>query len=631
MYRQTACLLLTLACAIFGSGCTHYFEGRAIAAFTQSLESGDLEQLKTITSREFQESALRREDASQSFKQLALPKGDMKILDVEDEGDRKKVMVEVGETKRRVMYVLERDPETRRWVIDDMEVRKKLKHGQTKKTISEQMDLLLSIQEFLDAWESESRDLQLAATTPEFRKILSDLPAPCLEKLITQATSELDAKKAMRPRVEGHGETAVVSIPRNVGDLLVTMKYTEGAWKADDVHTQLKRSGEEIPSMRKMASVMSVTNRFIEAYRTVDRGELEQLSSERFFNSCLREADLSTAALPPTRAAAGEMEVQIHSSVAISPLEDEREKDRIQRAVVILKSDQEILNLTLVSKTRESERELKGGGIAPFVVDEVTINDPKSGQQRNVSAVFQSRELATLFANALAADDLTVIRHLCTQDFNDRVWKHMNDERLPELPMEGIGEGVPTVGMATFKGSLTEVSVEQGKQLYTFQMVDVGGRLQVDDILFPALDRPNSLKLTLEAMMPLRFFALGLESQNLNIVKQLSSKDFNQTVWSNCKEFPALPADPRNRLNMKISKLLVTPETAFVHLGTERVGAKVFMKRESGHLVVDDIVLVGGSDHEVVDLKSQLRVQVSHFNSVKGKSVSQLTDGTENQ
>ncbi len=32
------------------------------------------------------------------------------------------------------MYVLERDPKTRRWVIDDLEVRKKLKHGQTKKT-----------------------------------------------------------------------------------------------------------------------------------------------------------------------------------------------------------------------------------------------------------------------------------------------------------------------------------------------------------------------------------------------------------------------------------------------------------------------------------------------------------------
>ncbi len=277
----------------------------------------------------------------------------------------------------------------------------------------------------------------------------------------------------MRPQVEGHGDTAVVRIPRNVGDLLITMRFTEGAWKADDVHTQLKRTGEEIPSMRKMALVMKTTNEFITAYQASDRPKLEKITSERFYHACLRESDLSTMPLPTTRASEGEMEVQIHSSVTVSPVEDSQERDLIQRAVVILKSDQEILNLSLVSKTRESERELKGGGIAPFVVDEVALHNINSGQQRNLSAVFQSRELALLFANALVANDLTVIKHVCTQDFNDRVWKYVDDERLPELPMEGIGEGTPEIGLTSFKGGLTEVSVQQGKQLYTFQMIEV--------------------------------------------------------------------------------------------------------------------------------------------------------------
>jgi hypothetical protein len=627
MSRQAAFLLLAIACSALGSGCSHYFEARAIAAFTQSLESGDLDQLRTITSGDFQENALRRDDANHAFKQLALPKGEAKVLDVENDGDRKKVMVEVGENKRRVMYVLERDPKTRRWVIDDLEVRKKLKHGQTKKTVAEQMDLLLSIQEFLDAWESESRDVQLAATTPEFREILSSLPPACLTKLITQATSELDSKKAMRPQVEGHGDTAVVRIPRNVGDLLITMRFTEGAWKADDVHTQLKRTGEEIPSMRKMALVMKTTNEFITAYQASDRPELEKITSERFYHACLRESDLSTMPLPTTRASEGEMEVQIHSSVTVSPVEDSQERDLIQRAVVILKSDQEILNLSLVSKTRESERELKGGGIAPFVVDEVALHNINSGQQRNLSAVFQSRELALLFANALVANDLTVIKHVCTQDFNDRVWKYVDDERLPELPMEGIGEGTPEIGLTSFKGGLTEVSVQQGKQLYTFQMIEVSGQLQVDDILFPALDRPNSLKYTLEAMLPIRFFALGLQSENLSMVKGLSSQDFNRTVWSNCKDFPKLEERSLPQLGMKINKLLIMPEKAFVQLGTEHQGAKIFMKREAGKLVIDDIVLANGDGQEVTDLKSQLRVQVSHFNSLGRKSATQITDG----
>jgi len=631
MHRQTAVLLLVTACASISSGCSHYFEARAIAAFTQSLESGDLEQLREITSRDFQENALRRDDANNALRQLSLPKGNSKVLDVEDDGDRKKVMVEVGETKRRVMYVLERDPETRRWVIDDLEVRKKLKHGQTKKTVSEQMDLLLSIQDFLDSWEADARDVRLAAVTPEFRKILSELPPACMDKLITQAISDLDGKKSMRPQVEGHGDTAIVSIPRNVGDLLITMKFTDGAWKADDVHTQLKRSGEEIPSMRKMAMVMGITNKFIGAYQTADRAQLESLSTERLYHSCLKESDLSTVPLPTTRAADGEMEVQIHSSVAVAPIEDEGEKDLVQRAIVILKSEPEVLNLTLVSKTRQSDRELNGGGTAPFVVDEVSFHNMQNGQQRNLSAVFQSRDLALLFANALAANDLTVIRHVCTQDFNDRVWKHLAEERLQELPMEGIGQGTPEIGLTVFKGSLTEVSVEQGRQLYTFQMIEVGGQLQVDDILFPAIDRPNSLKVTLEAMMPIHFFALGLQSGNLSIVQQFSSSEFNRTVWNNCKDFPKISDDPSRQLNLKIGKLLVTPETAFVHLGTEERGAKVFMKRESGRLVIDDIVLANGKADQVVDLKSQLKVQISHFNNIGSKPVTQFSDASEVQ
>lgn len=624
-------MLLVMACAAANTGCSHYFETRAIAAFTQSLESGDLDQLRSLTSTDFQESALRRDDANHAFKQLALPKGQAKVLDVEDDGDRKKVMVEVGENKRKVMYVLERDSKTRRWVIDDFEVRKKLKHGQTKKTVSEQMDLLLSIQEFLDSWESEDRELQLAATTPEFRQILSALPAPCLSKLVKQSMSELDAKKAMRPQVEGHGDTAIVSIPRNVGDLLITMKQTEGTWKADDLHTQIKRTGEEIPSMRKMAVIMSVTNNFIAAYQATDRPQLEKLASDRFFQTCLKESDLSTVPLPTTRAVEGDMEVQIHSSVSAATLENEKERDLVQRALVSLKSDQEILSLTLVSRTRESERELRGGGASPFVVDEVSLHNTKSGQQRNLSSVFQSRDLAMIFANALASNDLTVIRHVCTQDFTNRVWKHVDGDRLRELPMEGIGQGTPEIGLTIFKGSMTEVSVQQGKQLYTFQMLDVGGRLLVDDILFPALDRPNSLKLTLEAMMPIRYFAHGLRSGDLELVKQLSSKDFNSTVWNSCKDLPTLPEDPVDHLGLGISKLLVTPETAFVHLGNERQGAKVFMKREGGRLVVDDIVLQHGDTRQMVDLKSQLRVQVSHFNSLGTKTATQISEGADTQ
>lgn len=631
MHRSTATLLLVATCAAVNAGCSHYFEAKAIADFAQSLESGDLENLRKITSTDFQENALRRDDANHAFKQLALPKGKSKVLDVEKDGDRKKVMVEVGETKRRVLYVLERDPKTGKWVVDDLEVRKKLKHGQTKKTVSEQMDLLLSIQEFLDAWESNSREERLAAVTPELRGILSELPPASMNRLIDQAMSELDLKKALRPQVEGHGETAVVRIPRNVGDLLITMKVADGAWRADDLHTQIKRTGEEIPSLRKMAQITGVTNRFIEAYRVADRGTLEKVTTDRLFHSCLKDSDLSSVPLPETRAAEGELEVQIHAAVTVTPLEDEAEKDLVQRAGVTLKSDQQILNLTLVSKTRESDREISGGGNAPFVIDEVFFNDLQDSQQRSLSAIFQSRQLALLFANALAENDLTVIRHLSTQSFNDTVWRFVDDERMPELPMEGIGKGDPEIGMTIFKGSLTEVSVQQGKQLYSFQMIDVGGQLLVDDILFPAIERPNSLKVTLQSMIPVRLFDLGLQSQNLELVRQNSSNDFNRSVWGICKDFPQLHETLPELYRMHIDKLLVTPEKAFLQLGDKGKTAKVFLKRESGRLVVDDLVLVDNAGEAVADLKSQLKIQVSHFNSLGSGPISNVTDATDVQ
>src|SRR6185295_15612662 len=110
----------------------------------------------------------------------------------------------------------------------------------------------------------------------------------------------------------------------------------------------------------------------------------------------------------------------------------------------------------------------------------------------------------------------------------------------------------------------------------------------------PALDRPNSLKQTLEVVIPLHTFRDGLTAHNMELVRGNSSREFNKLVFQSMKHLPRLKVDPTPFLTTPINRIQLTADRALLFLGDDRYGAKVFMNKENEHYVVDDVVLVSG-------------------------------------
>ena len=177
-------------------GCASSLELNAINEFTEAVEKGDFETLKADSSAEFQAKALRREEAIDDFKLLRLPKGKITIHKIQDVSSTEKlVTVTFGKSKRKTRYKLIRESESgKKWVVDDIIVRQTREGLKVAKSVTEQMDLLAALRDFLDAWGPEGTQAEmLAVTTAEFRGVLADLPPHYLAQLRGRVVSGLCA------------------------------------------------------------------------------------------------------------------------------------------------------------------------------------------------------------------------------------------------------------------------------------------------------------------------------------------------------------------------------------------------------------------------------------------------------
>lgn len=152
----------------------------------------------------------------------------------------------------------------------------------------------------------------------------------------------------------------------------------------------------------------------------------------------------------------------------------------------------------------------------------------------------------------------------------------------------------------------------------TYILRDQGGRVLMDDVLTPAIDRPQSLKSTLDVMIPVVDFsaAFGEEtpvgkvefaskteggtsqapvvSSTIDTLRGNSSREFNRVVWNQVERIPQLPRNPREFLSRPLEKLEVATDRALVVLGDDRRGARIQLVRERDSFVIDDIELIAG-------------------------------------
>ena len=589
-----------LAAVMVGSsgGCAHLIETRAITAFSKNLELANLEGLKASTSDEFRQRALRTTVALEDLKILRLPDGKTTIVEVEDvSSDKKRVTVQVGESKKEIFYELAKDS-TGRWVVDDIYLKQKKKGVEAYKSVTEQMDLLLTVREFLNAWGNGDREQVLRVTTPTFRSSLEALPPSFLASLTRTVTSGRPTGSQFKPHAQLDEKIAVVRLPRLSGECVVSLELKGEHWQVSDVAIDSK-DDDQVSSMYKLARAVNNCTSFLAAYGRGDQASLADLSSKDFYEGSLSIGDLSQAKLPDSMLSEHELQVKLRGN----------------RADFVLKNDAELVQIDMHRAPETSPN-------APpqFVVSDVTIYEVETKQEKRLSALFTAQEMLEIFVKSLSLRDLDSLKHCSTRDLSSRVWSKLNGGTVTAMPLELFDSEEFEFVTASFQGALTKIEVRQGGRPLTYLLREESGRFYVDDVQWQITGIPSSLKTTIEVLIPIQDFAsaitLGRESQEqtaaLELLQANSSNDFNRMVWTQCRFVPNSGMSADTFLHAPLKGIAIGENEVTVQLGDNRFGAKVTLRREFDRYTVDDILLVAGPEEaQRLALKHSLRTQLA--------------------
>lgn len=602
MMSRTALTVCVGVCiCALNAGCANFFEARAIAKFESALEDKKLDSLKNQTSADFQQKALRHAEALDDFEILRIPNGKTSIVSVKegDSKNEKRVKVEVGENKQKLLYRLVKNQKTGQWVVDDIYVRQKKRGLETVRSVTEQMDLLLTVREFLETWDGGKRERVLAITAPELQSVLRELPEPFLKRLTKQVIGKRSKTRKLRPKAELDGDDAIVTLPRTSGKMILTFKLIDEKWKVSDLAVEAKLRGRDknsaIPSVLKTATALQASLRFLAAYKSADKRTLETLCTRQLWNESLKfttRDELAAVRLTPSGVA--EIDYKMHM--------------RAHRGNFILEGRDEWLQISLI----KNEEKQTAGTPTEYVVEDVTIHHTRDQQKVRLSSFFMSKRILGAYSRALSGYQRDVLRHISTLEFNRRVWEPADVEFLRKALPRELVQHPPQVIDTKFHGPVTRIEARHGHRRVTYVMRDNAGRVRVDDILIPQRNLPESLRERLELQLPIYRFAQALRNKDIPALQRTSSSDFNRLTWKMARTIPPAGALAPKYLDHPLAKVEKHGTKTIVLLGSLQFGSKVLLTTEHNKPVIDDVLMVAGPEpRQSAKLKQLLREQLA--------------------
>lgn len=604
-WTRTLCACATFA--VVSSGCANLMTSRAIDAFSASLAEGDAQELKKVASDRFAQQALRLPEAGDDFKILNVPKGKLTVLQTDDLSDDKKhVTVQVGDSDDReqtLEFHLIRPDGERRWVVDDVFITQNNggRGGPVTKSVTEQMDLLLTVREFVAAWQSGTRQEVLEITNEDLRQVLTELPPAYLNQ-ITKQTVERVNLRSFRPEARIDEDRAVVKLSRSRNGLMVSLARQNDRWLVTDVAAE-DRDSDSAASVRIMAGVVKTAVDFMNAYAAEDRDAMSA-ASDPAFDKKLKGADLSTVPLPVVGLLAARYEYRHHG-------------DSVD-FILPHGSSKYIVNL----KRQEREKPKGLNRIARYAVNEVTLFEDGSNEIKRLSSLFTVHAVVELFAEALVQRDRTRLMALSTPEFNERAWVRASDVVLQAIPLTEIESERPRVIATVYQGPVTEVTVTQGGKPLTYVLNSGRNAMLVDDVLLPTTGRPNSLKTNVELLAPLYGFAMGVHHHDMELLNQHSGTGLRRMVWSHSSSVPDIGIRMQDYLNLPLRTIKTGDDRSLVELSDGSRTTRVIMMREGPRVVVQDVQFTAGDGPgEQIQLLQALRNVVTQRNMVHGGGI----------
>ena len=132
---------------------------------------------------------------------------------------------------------------------------------------------------------------------------------------------------------------------------------------------------------------------------------------------------------------------------------------------------------------------------------------------------------------------------------------------------------------------------------------------------------PESVKSTLEILIPIQDFAAGItlgrnpdeQEKALDMIQSNSSNDFNRMVWGQSRFVPNSGMSADTFLQTPVQSMAISEKEVVVNFGDQKYGARVMMKREYDRFIVDDVILIAGTEEsERLALRQSLRTQLAN-------------------
>ncbi|MFQ5731990.1 MAG: hypothetical protein ACE5KM_08545 [Planctomycetaceae bacterium] len=596
MNRTARMAWIGAAICTAGLGCAHFLETQTVARFAAALEKQDLKSAQSASTDEFNRKALRHAKALEDMQVLNLPDGKVsvvKVRDVKRDGEitGKDVTVEVGKRKRKLLYQLVKDRKTGKWLVDDIRIKQQRRGATVAKPLTEQMDLLITVREFLEGWDGGRRSDIVKVVTPKLGKELQSLPAGALLKLAREVVGKRDTVGTLRPKAELDGDAAIVTLPRKRGKMVLAFRRLDGRWKVTDVAVESRGGKHHLPSLLKKAVVIRTADGFLNAYGNDDRRQLARVCTPRFYGESLKYANVSELPLQSPGETKPELEVTIEKT----------------RAVYTVKEPHRWLRVALVLTDQSDNPDAP----TEYLVEDVAVYDLHSRRETRVSSFFTAQVKAQLFADALARRNLTVLDKTSTGDFRRRVWADLDASLLRTLPVLDLDRPRLTIEDTDYRGSVTEVHGRQNGRDVTYVLHDRQGVVKVDDVLVLEYGKPRSLKTTLELLLPIRKFAAGIAGDDIRALQRNSSNHFTRMVWKQTRAVPRAGRSAPRYLERPIEGIARNGQEVIVTLGDERQGAKVLLVNEHTKYVVHDAMLIDERSKEPLRLKKALRAELA--------------------
>lgn len=569
-------------------GCTGLFTKRAIERFAASMQESDLEGLKLSSSEHFGQKALRQDDSAKGLKMLKLPVGKVEIVAVEDLPDgKRKAKVKIGEKDKakEMEYMLSRGPKGRGWVIDDIIMTQDSGNGHVvERTVTEQMDLLLTCREMLISWRGKVAEEKLAFCDEKLQTTLKPVPAPWLDQMFREIAGPGN-QSTFKPDARLNGNMAFLVLPHPEGNLLLTMSREEDRWLLHDLALEPKsKDSTGIRSLAKMVAAFDKSAVFLSAYEAENREALQGSASAHLFKQCLSGGDLKHVPVPSS--------TLLNASYEARQFTDGTEA--VKRVEMLLKDGEQTYMLTL--REEDIPQEEAGKKVTEFRVDEVTIFEKGSKDVKKMSSLYLTHAISNAYVAALVNRDVVRLREISSRNFNDRVWGRAESSYFAIMPDPQLEAGEPEIISTIFRGDVSEVTLIQGETPMTLVLNLANGWMVVDDVLLPAIDRPSSLKANLELMLSVHAFASALHQKDTSKLLRYSADGLDRIVWRQLSDVPDLCQQLVRPMLSEVVSVEPGENINIVRTSEGDVQAEIKLVREGDMIVVHDVMLTSKSD-----------------------------------